>query len=79
MKHVENNMPVLKCATKVCSGHVDVDGEWEENDYCSFVEAKCEQCLCLYWLVKRDGKLTVRDRDTNDNSELFDQRDSEIR
>ena len=69
----------LECPTRVCSGHVDRVEEWRENDYCSFAEAECDKCPFLYWIVKRDNKLTIRYRDDDPGTDPFDQRSSEIR
>lgn len=67
----------LLCPTPVCSGEVEVTDDWQDNDYCEFVEAKCPQCHQPYWFIRRDGLETLRDRDEDDSS--FDQRNSEIR
>ena len=58
---------------------MDIIGEWQENDFCSFVEAECKQCVFMYWFVKRDGRQTLRDRDKDDTIESFEQRSSDIR
>jgi hypothetical protein len=44
-----------------------------ENDFCKFQEAECPQCNQLYWLVKYDGKRTLRIREEDDNLEFFEQ------
>ena len=73
-------MSDLKCPTRVCYGHINIVGEWEDNDYCSFAAAECTTCPFPYWVIKRDGKLTIRHRDDDDDGMLFDNRDpSEIR
>lgn len=68
----------LKCPTKACTAKVEITGDWQENNYCSFVEAECPQCLCSYWFIERDNQKTLRVRDINDDTD-FDQRISEIR
>lgn len=59
----------MRCPVKVCTGAIHRIKDWEANDHCDYVEAICNQCQCLYWLVKRDNKYSFRRREKD---EVFD-------
>lgn len=67
-------MNPLDCPTRACSGEVELK-DWEDNDYCSFAEGDCPECLQKFWAVKRGERFTLRIREEDEDTELFDQRE----
>jgi hypothetical protein len=63
----------LVCPEPDCMVKVKLVNGSRENDFCKFQEAECPQCNQLYWLVKYDGKRTLRIREKDDDVEFFDQ------
>ena len=56
-----------ECLTKLCwnKGKLDFIGNWESNDYCEYTMVECPHCLMKYWMIKRDGKYILKDRDSD--------------
>lgn len=63
----------LECPRPNCMVRVKLVSSSRENDFCKFQEAECPRCNQLYWLVKYDGKKTLRIREEDDNLEFFEQ------
>lgn len=63
----------LKCCTRICwnTGKLNLIGAWKHNGYCEYIKVLCPMCHAKYWMVKREGRYSLKDRGNNEN---FDHR-----
>ena len=68
----------VRCETKLCWKMIspDLDKEWNENEYCEYIDVLCHNCGAHYWMVKRCDILGDSLSIQLKTSERFDNRSS---